>query len=204
MHLQSQADEPYHGSMTVSARDVAAVLRDRLPGLSATKLHKLLYYCQGHHLAAFGVPLFSESIVAWDLGPVVSSLWGEEKYAGRIPDATRAVRQLDEAGLNTIGYVVSRYGTLSAGDLVRLTHGEDPWKAADSMRKVTGGKSARIESDWIKQCFQDKQAEDDAEERPRVDEAELVQWLADAPARRDRPRKRDSREEILARLTDGG
>jgi uncharacterized phage-associated protein len=204
MHLQSQAHAPYHVPMTVSARDVAAALRDRLPGLSTTKLHKLLYYCQGHHLAAFGVSLFSEPIVAWDLGPVVSALWGEEKYAARMPDATLMVRQLEEAELNTIGYVVSRYGTLSAGDLIRLTHGEAPWKAADGMRKVTGENSAKIEPDWIKKCFEEKQTEDDEEERPWVDEAEFTKWLADAPSRRDRPRKRDSREEILARLSDGG
>jgi uncharacterized phage-associated protein len=38
------------------------------------KLHKLLYYCQGHHLATFGLPLFDESISAWDMGPVVGTL----------------------------------------------------------------------------------------------------------------------------------
>jgi uncharacterized phage-associated protein len=190
--------------MPVSARDVAAVLRDRLPGLSTTKLHKLLYYCQGHHLAAFGVPLFSESIAAWDMGPVVSALWAEEKYANRMPDAGLMPRELDEAALNTIGYVLSRYGTLSAGDLIRLTHGEDPWQAADGMRKVTGEKSVKIEPDWIKKCFQDKEAEDDEEERPQVDQAALDEWLAEAQAQRDRPRQRDSREELLARLADGG
>jgi uncharacterized phage-associated protein len=187
--------------MPVSARDVAAVLRDRIPGLSTTKLHKLLYYCQGHHLVAFGTPLFSDSIMAWDLGPVVASLWREEKYAS---DTTRPPCELDEAELNTIGYVVSRYGTLSAGDLVRLTHGEDPWQAADSMRKVTGEKSVTIEPDWIKKCFQDKQVEDDEEERPRVDQAALDEWLGKGHAQRDRPRRRDSREDFLTRLADGG
>ncbi|RAY12951.1 hypothetical protein DPM19_23385 [Actinomadura craniellae] len=190
--------------MTVSARDVAAALRDRLPGLSTTKLHKLLYYCQGHHLAAFGEPLFSESIVAWDLGPVVSALWGEEKYAVQIPDATLLPKELDEAELNTVGYVISRYGTLSAGDLVRLTHSEVPWKAADNIRQVTGEKRAKIELDWIKKYFEDKEAQDDTEERPHLDEAKLAQWLAGAEARRDRSRQRDSREEIRARLTSGG
>jgi uncharacterized phage-associated protein len=191
-------------AIPVSARDVATVLRDRLPGLSTTKLHKLLYYCQGHHLAAFGVPLFAESIMAWDMGPVVSVLWAEEKYAGKIPDATLLPRELDEAELNTVGYVVSRYGTLSGGDLSRLTHSEDPWQAADSMRKVTGEKSVNIEPGWIKKCFQDKEAEDDKEERPQVDRAALEEWLAKAPAQRDRPHRRDSREEYLARPADGG
>ncbi|HEY6595845.1 MAG TPA: type II toxin-antitoxin system antitoxin SocA domain-containing protein [Asanoa sp.] len=60
--------------MRVSAHDVAAVLRARQPALGTKKLHKLLYYCQGHHLAAFGSPLFAESIGAWDMGPVVESL----------------------------------------------------------------------------------------------------------------------------------
>jgi hypothetical protein len=121
-----------------------------------------------------------------------------------MPDAGLMPRELDEAALNTIGYVLSRYGTLSAGDLIRLTHGEDPWQAADGMRKVTGEKSVKIEPDWIKKCFQDKEAEDDEEERPQVDQAALDEWLAEAQAQRDRPRQRDSREELLARLADGG
>ena len=51
------------------AADVAAELRRRLPGIGAKKLHKLLYYCQGHHLADIRHPLFIESIAAWDMGP---------------------------------------------------------------------------------------------------------------------------------------
>lgn len=39
---------------TVSAYEIAAELRKRLPGIGTKKLHKLLYYCQGHHLSTFG------------------------------------------------------------------------------------------------------------------------------------------------------
>src|SRR5262249_49336794 len=70
---------PYPDRMAVSARDVAPALRERLPDLGTVKLHKLLYYCQGHHLAIFGEPLFSETISAWDMGPVVGTLWRGEK-----------------------------------------------------------------------------------------------------------------------------
>lgn len=91
------------------AADVAMELRRRLPGVGVKKLHKLLYYCQGHHLADVGRPLFAESIAAWDIGPVVGKLWKSEQ-AG--PPATN-VRALDDAALNTIGYVVSRYGALT-------------------------------------------------------------------------------------------
>ncbi|MGH3907861.1 MAG: Panacea domain-containing protein [Pseudonocardiaceae bacterium] len=95
--------------MTLSAHDVAAVLRDRLPGLPTKKLHKLLYYCQGHHLAAFDESLFGESISAWDMGPVVGTLWYEEKQGA----APRTRHEMNEAQLNTIGYVLSRYGALT-------------------------------------------------------------------------------------------
>jgi hypothetical protein len=40
--------------MAVSAHDVAAEIRRRQPSVGTKKLHKLLYYCQGHYLAAFG------------------------------------------------------------------------------------------------------------------------------------------------------
>jgi len=87
--------------MTLSAHDVAAALRERLPGLPTLNLHKLLYYCQGHHLAAFGVPLFRETISAWDQGPVVGEFWHRESQG----EAIRLNRQLTEGQLNTVGYV---------------------------------------------------------------------------------------------------
>jgi uncharacterized phage-associated protein len=55
--------------MTHSANDIASELRKRLPGAPIKKLHKLLYYCQAHHLAAFDSPMFTESVSAWDMGP---------------------------------------------------------------------------------------------------------------------------------------
>jgi hypothetical protein len=39
------------------AADVAVELRRRLPGVGVKKLHKLLYDCQGHHLADVGRPV---------------------------------------------------------------------------------------------------------------------------------------------------
>ncbi|MGH3913254.1 MAG: Panacea domain-containing protein [Pseudonocardiaceae bacterium] len=98
--------------MPVSAHDVAAELRARQPGMPIKKLHKLLYYCQGHHLGVFDEPLFTEELEAWDMGPVVAELWRAEKYGGSTPPSQR----LGEAELNTIGYTLSRYGNLSGSD----------------------------------------------------------------------------------------
>jgi uncharacterized phage-associated protein len=133
-YSQAMPSEPFQ------ARDVAAAIRRRLPSVGAKKLHKLLYYAQAHHLAAFGQQLFVQSISAWDMGPVVGAFWHEEQT----PDDARDAAALDEAGLSTVGYVVSRYGRLTGRDLEVLSRGELPWQDADRRRKLAGERSARI------------------------------------------------------------
>jgi uncharacterized phage-associated protein len=145
-------------TMTASAHDVAAALRERLPGLGVMKLHKLLYYAQGHHLAAFDRTLFSESIRAWDMGPVVAEFWRDEDRGEPRPEP----HALGEAELNTIGYVASQYGRLNGSQLERLTHTEQPWRAGDARRKV--GDSDRIEQEWIRRHFLAEAATSDEEQ----------------------------------------
>jgi uncharacterized phage-associated protein len=190
--------EPYPEAMTLSARDVAAALRDRLPGLPTKKLHKLLYYCQGHHLAAFDEPLFSENISAWDMGPVVGTLWYGERQGDL--SAVPPPREMDEAQLNTIGYVLSRYGALTGQDLENLTHSEQPWQLADSGRRP--GESACIKLEWIKRYFRTRGSTDDEEDEVVLDSASVTQWLQDAEKRREDPARPDSPEELLARLEE--
>lgn len=131
------------------------------------KLHKLLYYCQGHHLAVHGVPLFDDTIEAWDMGPVVAGLWRVEKHGTPTPEPAN----LDESALNTVGYTLSRYGALTGRDLENLTHGEDPWRTADETRQSGG--SARIEHDQIARYFKDNVAEEN-----QLDRAQVSAWLA--------------------------
>jgi len=162
--------------MTVSAHDVAAVLRERLPALGTKKLHKLLYYCQGHHLATFGEPLFSEPIGAWDMGPVVERLWRDERYDVAPPPRA----DLDEAALNTIGYVVSRYGTLTGRDLEVMTHGEPPWRLANAARRPRD--RALIQLEWILDYFRTDGAPDDGVDDVPLDSAAVAAWLRDSAA----------------------
>jgi uncharacterized phage-associated protein len=161
--------------MAVSSHDVAAALRARIPGLPTKKLHKLLYYCQGHHLAAFGEPLFEDSISAWDMGPVVGTLWFAEKQG--TPPSTRT--DLPEGALNTIGYVVSRYGRLTGRDLEHLTHSETPWQRADAQREPHG--SFRIERAWLLEYFQEAGAAD-SDDAPLLDTDDVSRWLQSAQA----------------------
>jgi uncharacterized phage-associated protein len=180
--------------MTVQAQDVAVEIRRRHPSIGAKKLHKLLYYCQGHHLATFGTPLFSDTISAWDMGPVVGTLWHNEKEAVAAPSAVL----MDEAGLNTVGYVLSRYGALSGSDLEHLTHSEDPWLQANARRSP--GTSARISAESITSYFRRTEAEDDEHDTLLPDVDEVAAWLKGADDRRDEVGRPDSVEDLRARL----
>lgn len=180
---------------TVSAHDVAEELRRRLPGLAVKKQHKLLYYCQGYHLAAFGHPLFAESVSAWDMGPVVGQLWHQEREGER---PTRRV-DLDEGQLNTVGYVLSRYGGLSGTELERLTHQEPPWLEADKERRLSGRQ--RIEPEIMARYFRsiDEDAGEDDDALPPRDPDALHEWLSGAPERRRGDGQVDSMEELRRR-----
>jgi len=182
----------------VSAHDVAAELRVRLPGVGTKKLHKLLYYCQGHHLATFDQPLFTESVSAWDMGPVVGTLWRAEREG----EGDRETQALSEAQLNTVGYVVSRYGALTGGDLERLTHAEEPWQEADRAR--TPGTSVRISAGSMRAHFL-RSGEDEGDGDIALPDVEVVRdWLKGAPDRlRERPVP-DDLERLRARLAAGG
>jgi uncharacterized phage-associated protein len=180
--------------MVVSARDVAAVIRERLPGVGVKKVHKLLYYCQGHHLATFGEPLFAETVSAWDMGPVIGELWFEEKQAS----GHAVIAGLGEAELNTIGYVLSRYGGLTGRDLETLSHAEEPWRRADAVRRPSG--SARIEREWLREFFAGAPADDDD---VVLDAQTVSSWLAAAGERRGAPTRVDDLEGLRSRLRRG-
>ena len=175
------------------AADVAAELRRRLPDLGAKKLHKLLYFCQGHHLADTGRPLFGGSIAAWDMGPVVGGLWKHEQTHGPVLNG----RPLNQAALNTIGFVLSRYGRLTGRDLEILTHGEPPWNAAKARGASSGDRSPKITHRDLTAFFASRE---DPDEDAGVDPApdELIDFLRGATERS----ASGSRPDDLARLKD--
>ncbi len=110
---------------TASAVAVATEIRRRCPGIGKAKLHKLLYYVQGYHLAWEGEAAFSDDIEAWELGPVVASLWRAEKHG-----VQRRPEPLRESVRNIITNVLCRLGDETGADLITATHAEDPWSDA--------------------------------------------------------------------------
>ena len=189
VHTSSCDRGDYAAGMARSAKDVAAAIRERLPSVPTKKLHKLLYYAQGHHLATFHQTLFVESVSADDMGPVVGQLWYAEK--NDVPAAPPA--DLDEAQLNTVGYVISRYGGLSGRDLEILSHGERPWQRANQGREP--GTSARIEPEWLEEYFLEPD-----EDQLTLDPAEIAAWLSGADRRLSDDGHPDDISEIRARL----
>lgn len=115
-----------------SARDVALEIERRLPGIGEVKLHKLLYYVQGYHLAWEHGPAFAEDIEAWELGPVVARLWRNRKYRllNKIGRSSSSSGVLPQSVRDITANVVSRLGHLSGAELIEATHAESPWKQA--------------------------------------------------------------------------
>lgn len=144
-HQQAPASLDF---VTARAADVAAILREELGGSGDVKIHKLLYYVQGHHLAWHGRPAFAETIEAWINGPVVADLWISEKY-----DPPPEPAGVDGDVLEVVCMVASRYGHLTGKDLIKLSHNEDPWRDLSESDEATTGANTPISHDALRAFF---------------------------------------------------
>jgi len=120
-------------------------------GISNLRLQKLLYFVQAYYLAftESGERCFSDSIEAWDFGPVVPKVYHEFKCYGSgsiptIPDrlefdsndiwSTKRVpfddSVIPNADKKKINAVVDQFSDFSTTALVNLTHDQRPWKDA--------------------------------------------------------------------------
>ncbi len=97
------------------------------------KLQKMLYYEQGFHLAAFGTPLFDESIEAWMYGPVVPVVYDffADRGACGIEPPNTEVFDLTKDEQTLFNNVFCVYNQFSATKLVEMTHSEPPWKNSE-------------------------------------------------------------------------
>jgi uncharacterized phage-associated protein len=136
--------------VSVSAHDVAAILRSRLSSPGVVQVHKLLYYVQGWHLAWTGEPAFDERIEAWANGPVVADLWRAEKRGMPAPPRSAPTDDL----LATIDYVLDRYGSMTGVALVRQTHVEDPWKDVSESEAAFALGNSEIRLEALRSWFE--------------------------------------------------
>lgn len=124
----------------LNAHDVAAfflsvVDRENGDTMTHLRLEKLAYYGQAWHLALTGAALFPEPVEAWELGPVVRALYDKYKEYDAQPIPPPAEPSIPAGRVGAVlAQVWSTYGRFSAGELSRMTHEEEPWKAAWARR----------------------------------------------------------------------
>lgn len=111
--------------------DVAAALLVRTGTVTTMKFQKLVFYCQAWHLAITGQPLFDARIEAWSRGPVAPTLHRQHRTRFEVSDwPTGTTGNLHTDSLETIEWVVAKYGPFSAESLSTMTHQELPWLVA--------------------------------------------------------------------------
>jgi uncharacterized phage-associated protein len=116
-------------SSVVKARDVAAyILSKSGESIDRTRLHMLLYYCQGWHLAWDKEPLFEEKIKAWIISPIVVELWLCEFRDYEASDFYDGdLEALSSSQKDSIDAVLLEYGDKSSQELKDSIHNGKPW-----------------------------------------------------------------------------
>ncbi len=105
--------------------------------ISNLKLQKLLYYAQAWHLAYFGEKLIDGDFQAWVHGPVLPETYREFRSFGWKPIIKSELSQefinhfcesiVEQQQCELLNDVVNEYFGLTAFELEKMTHLEDPW-----------------------------------------------------------------------------
>lgn len=112
--------------------------------ISNLKLQKLLYFIQAIFLCEENKACFDDEIQAWEFGPVVPRAYFEYKYFGGInifPDYID-LEKYDENKISSkhkedINDIMDELAKFTAGDLVRITHEQEPWIDANKLGENT-------------------------------------------------------------------
>jgi uncharacterized phage-associated protein len=125
--------------------------------IGETKLHKLLYICDGLMLSA-GINLIRENARAWNYGPVYPRV---HKWLAKQPDSfvnpkecsSDTLRLLDEIdGAPLVDKVVSTFGLRTAEQLSAWTHRPGgPWELA--LARGKGIMNVPISKDEMRDYF---------------------------------------------------
>lgn len=122
-----------------TAVDVAGYIKTtlRLPSYDSIRLQKLVYFVQAWHLAWTGRGIFDEPFEAWPNGPVVRSVFRDNRYAELPTDVV-----LDEETKVIVDAVLDHYKSRDLDTLIALSHADAPWLEA---RKVSA-RTSHLES----------------------------------------------------------
>ena len=139
--------------LTLIGLDVAKYILSKIP-CTHLKLQKLTYLCYADYLYTTDKKLFKDNIYAYKYGPVVDSVYQEFKLSGyeeiedkniirigkiMLPSRSRILFSSDGLEkLKLIDKSISKYGDLSATQLVGKTHTEySPWSITPQSSIIT-------------------------------------------------------------------
>lgn len=96
------------------------------------KVNKLCYYAQGWCLAKFGYSLFSDTVEAWEYGPVINPVYHAYKIYGKSPIEAPTYHvdesQFTSDEITLLTDVYTTYGKYSSRELINKTHMPgSPW-----------------------------------------------------------------------------
>lgn len=124
-------------------------------------LQKLIYFCHAYYLLESGSPLVSGYFEAWQYGPVHPSVYRSFKKFGSSPILERATKYdpianvseeiaplADARAKKIVRSVLARFGGMTAGQLVDLTHApKGPWHFVVENAKTSANIGLRIKDD---------------------------------------------------------
>lgn len=126
------------------------------------KLQKLIYYAQAWNLAINEEPIFKEDFEAWVHGPVMPELYNEYKAfrwnpiirEDLIEEKCIEIHNSFPSNLQELlDDIVEEYFSLSAYELERMTHAEDPWKNARVGLSMDEPSNNIIKKEWMKKYY---------------------------------------------------
>lgn len=101
--------------------------------VSNLRLQKLLYFVQCAFIGILGYACFDDNIEAWDYGPVVPKVYRAYKEYGStvIPASSRPLNNnFSDKDSAIIATMLSATSNRTTGELVDITHRQDPWRNA--------------------------------------------------------------------------
>lgn len=151
----------------ITYKDIAdyfiAFANDTHDLLTNLKLQKLVYYVQAWYLAIKGEKLFNNEFQAWVHGPVLPELYNDYREFKWYPiqrddldlDSIQALeKKFGVEVTDIVKQVIEEYFELSAYQLERLTHSEDPWIFARGCLPPDFPSNSIIESSWMAEYYQ--------------------------------------------------
>lgn len=122
------------------------------------KLQKLMYYAQAWHLTITGNRLFDGEFQAWVHGPVLTQLYDDYKGFKWNPIVREDLNEssfnklrenIDEKTLDILDEIIDEYFGLTAYELERLTHTEEPWLKARKGKLPDEPSQEIIKDEWM-------------------------------------------------------